>query len=68
MKRSHGATVGELDPEQMFYLRSRGVPQPEARAILIRAFLQEALDAVRNEPARAALESAVDAWWRSEAA
>ena len=68
VKCSHGATVGELDPEQMFYLRSRGVPQPEARAILIRAFLQEALDAVRHEPARAALESAVDAWWRSEAA
>ena len=68
VKCSHGATVGELDANQMFYLRSRGVPQPEARAILIRAFLQEALDAVRHEPARAALESAVDAWWRSEAA
>lgn len=68
VKCSHGATVGELDPDQMFYLRSRGVPEPEARAILIRAFLQEALDAVRNEPARAALQGAVDSWWRSEAA
>lgn len=68
VKCSHGATVGELDPDQMFYLRSRGVSQPEARAILIRAFLQEALDGVRHEPARIALENAVDNWWRSEAA
>ncbi len=68
VKCSHGATVGELDADQMFYLRSRGVPQREARAILVRAFLTEAVDAVRNEAARAALERSVDAWWRREGA
>ncbi|HET6185165.1 MAG TPA: Fe-S cluster assembly protein SufD [Acetobacteraceae bacterium] len=68
VKCSHGATVGELDAEQMFYLRSRGVPEADARAILIRAFLAEALDAVPHEPTRAAMEAMIDAWWRKEAA
>jgi Fe-S cluster assembly protein SufD len=68
VKCSHGATVGELDHEQMFYLRSRGVPESEARAILVRAFLAEAVEAIRNEAARAALEGAVEAWWMREAA
>ena len=57
VKCSHGATVGELDAEQMFYLRSRGIPEPEARAILVRAFLAEALDAVTDETVRGALEA-----------
>jgi Fe-S cluster assembly protein SufD len=60
--------VGELDAEQMFYLRSRGVPEAEARAILIRAFLNEALQAVTHEATRAAMEAGIDAWWRKEAA
>ena len=47
VKCSHGATVGELDADQLFYLRSRGIPEAEARAILVRAFLTEALDARR---------------------
>jgi Fe-S cluster assembly protein SufD len=68
VKCSHGATVGALDPEQMFYLRSRGVPEPEARAMLVHAFLAEALDAVAHEPARAALDAAVGRWWEREAA
>jgi len=67
VKCSHGATVGELDADQMFYLRSRGVPQHEARAILVRAFLTEAVEAVRNEAARSALDQTVEAWWRREA-
>ncbi len=68
VKCSHGATVGELDPDQMFYLRTRGIPEPEARAILVRAFLAEALEAVANEPARHAMEEAVDQWWKRQAA
>jgi Fe-S cluster assembly protein SufD len=64
VKCSHGATVGELDAEQMFYLRSRGVPDAEARAMLVRAFLVEALDAVTDETIRSRLESAVEAWWQ----
>lgn len=63
VKCSHGATVGELDDEQMFYLRSRGVPEPEARALLIRAFLAEALDQVVHEDARPMLDAAIERWW-----
>ena len=68
VKCSHGATVGELDRGQIFYLRSRGVPEMEARAILVRAFLTEALDAVADESFRAALETSVTQWWEKEAA
>ncbi|MGH7155632.1 MAG: Fe-S cluster assembly protein SufD, partial [Acetobacteraceae bacterium] len=67
VKCSHGATVGELDHEQLFYLRTRGIPESDARAILIRAFLTEALDVVGNDAARAALEDAVEQWWEREA-
>ena len=68
VKCSHGATVGELDAEQLFYLRSRGVPAAEARTMLVRAFLAEALDPITHEPARAAMEAAIDAWWDRQAA
>jgi Fe-S cluster assembly protein SufD len=63
VKCSHGATVGALDADQLFYLRSRGVPEAEARAILVRAFLSEALDPITHEGARAAMEAAIAAWW-----
>lgn len=68
VKCSHGATVGELDPEQMFYLRTRGIPEAEARAILVRAFLAEALEAVAHEGTRTAMEAAVERWWERQAA
>ena len=67
VKCSHGATVGELDAEQLFYLRSRGIPDPEARAILVRAFLAEALDAVTHDAVRAVLETSVQGWWERQA-
>ncbi|MBV9653020.1 MAG: Fe-S cluster assembly protein SufD [Acetobacteraceae bacterium] len=68
VKCSHGATVGELDAEQLFYLRSRGIPEAEARSILVRAFLTEALDAIGDDTVRASLDRAVDAWWGKQAA
>jgi Fe-S cluster assembly protein SufD len=67
VKCSHGATVGELDAEQLFYLRSRGIPDHEARSILVRAFLAEALDPVTNDMARGMLEDAVAHWWEGQA-
>ncbi len=67
VKCSHGATVGELDANQLFYLRSRGVPAADARMMLVRAFLTEALDPIAHEAGRAALESAVEAWWERQA-
>ena len=68
VKCSHGATVGELDAEQLFYLRSRGIPDAEARSMLVRAFLAEALDAVTDETARGVLDRAVEGWWERQAA
>lgn len=43
VKASHGATVGQLDPEELFYLATRGFEKNEAKAILTRAFLREVL-------------------------
>jgi Fe-S cluster assembly protein SufD len=68
VKCSHGATIGELDEDQLFYLRARGIPAAEARSMLIRAFLNDALDAVTNPAARGVLERAVDGWWARQAA
>jgi Fe-S cluster assembly protein SufD len=68
VKCSHGATVGALDAEQLFYLRSRGIPPADARALLVRAFLAEALDPISHPAGRAALEAAVDSWWERQAA
>ena len=58
----HGATAGQLDEDLMFYLRSRGIPKPEARALLIAAFIGEALDKIEDEALRAALREKADAW------
>ena len=63
VKCSHGATVGELDAEQLFYLRARGIPGERARAMLVEAFLTEAVEGVSDPVARGALEAAVTGWW-----
>lgn len=68
VKCSHGATVGELDHDQLFYLRSRGIPEAPARSLLIQAFLQEAVEGVTDATAREALSAAVAGWWEREAA
>ncbi|MBX9699710.1 MAG: Fe-S cluster assembly protein SufD [Acetobacteraceae bacterium] len=68
VKCSHGATVGELDHDQLFYLRSRGIAEAPARSLLIQAFLQEAVEGVTDETARAALSAAIGGWWEREAA
>ena len=68
VKCSHGATVGELDGEQLFYLRSRGIPDQEARALLVRAFLQEGLDDVTDARIRAIMEASVQGWWDRQSA
>jgi Fe-S cluster assembly protein SufD len=66
VKCSHGATVGALDPEQLFYLRSRGIPADAARMMLVRAFLTDAFDAVSHEGLRAVFEDAVAGWWTTQ--
>ncbi len=58
----HGSTAGQIDEDLMFYLRARGIPEAEARALLIAAFVGEALDKIENEALRSALQEKVDAW------
>jgi Fe-S cluster assembly protein SufD len=58
----HGSTAGQINEDLMFYLRARGLPEVEARALLIAAFVGEALDNIANEELRAALREKVDAW------
>jgi Fe-S cluster assembly protein SufD len=50
---SHGATVGSLDQDQLFYLRARGIPEDLANAMLTYAFLESIVDRVSHEPTRA---------------
>jgi Fe-S cluster assembly protein SufD len=52
VKAAHGATVGQLDERSLFYLRSRGIPQAEARALLTTAFCRAVLDDLPNEMLR----------------
>ncbi|HRQ66101.1 MAG TPA: Fe-S cluster assembly protein SufD [Xanthomonadaceae bacterium] len=52
---AHGATVGQLDEQALFYLRTRGIAQAEARAMLTLAFVREAVERVEPEPLREAL-------------
>ena len=49
---AHGNTVGALDEEALFYIRQRGVPELEARALLIEAFVGEVIDRIGHEGAR----------------
>ena len=53
---THGATVGQLDHEAMFYLRSRGLSQARARNVLIHAFASDILDRIKIAPIRAHLD------------
>jgi Fe-S cluster assembly protein SufD len=48
---AHGNTVGALDEEALFYARSRGIPEPEARAMLTEAFVGEVVDRIEHEGA-----------------
>jgi Fe-S cluster assembly protein SufD len=51
----HGTTCGDLNHDHLFYLKSRGIPETEARAMLVEAFVAEAIETVENESVRDAL-------------
>jgi Fe-S cluster assembly protein SufD len=56
---SHGATVGSLDEDQLFYLRARGVPEELAHSMLTYAFLKSIVDRVSDEPTRVRMREAL---------
>lgn len=67
---THGATVGQLDPDAVFYLRTRGIGFEAARHLLTRAFANDVIGRIRFAPARERLErvllSRLSAGWRPE--
>src|SRR4051812_11566084 len=58
---THGATVGRVDREQLFYLMARGLPRSEAERLVVRGFFQDVLDRIELEPVREAVTSALEA-------
>lgn len=60
VKCAHGATVGSLDRDEVFYLRARGLDEDLSRRILTRAFAQEIVDDIVIEPLRAHVAGLLD--------
>jgi len=61
VKCSHGATAGDIDADQLFYLRARGVPAEAARRLVVRGFLADAADGLSEPSLRDAVVAAIDA-------
>ena len=59
---SHGATVGEIDHEQLFYLRSRGIALNTARRLLVEAFVADALEDISNDDVREQFAGHIAEW------
>jgi Fe-S cluster assembly protein SufD len=62
VKCSHGATVGRLDADALFFLRARGIPEAEARALLIQGFIGGALDEIDRADIRDEFETVAANW------
>ena len=60
MKCTHGAAIGQLDEDAMFYLRARGLAEADARTLLIHAFAGEVLGGIKAEALRARLQRVLD--------
>ena len=58
---THGATVGQVDREQLFYLMARGLSRGEAERLIVRGFFTDVLDRIELEPVREALGEALEA-------
>ena len=63
----HGATSGDLDEDLLFYLKARGIPAKEAEALLIQAFVGEAVEGIEHAGLRDALMEQVAAWLEARA-
>ena len=62
VKCSHGATVGELEDDELFYLMARGIPRGRARALLVEAYVQEAVALIGRAPVRDAFAAVASDW------
>ena len=68
VKCSHGATVGQLDQNALYYMRTRGIPEAEARLLLMFAFMGDVIDLIRLEPLHDRLKQLVEKRFRGELA
>ncbi|QZT35740.1 Fe-S cluster assembly protein SufD [Halosquirtibacter xylanolyticus] len=66
VKCSHGATVGQIDEEALFYLRTRGIGEDEARLMMIFAFAHDVLSNLRIEPLRDRIDQLLERRLRGE--
>ena len=62
VKCTHGATIGQIEEDELFYLRSRGIDEPAARRLLLYAFASECLERMKPGPVRARIEELVNEW------
>lgn len=62
VKCAHGATVGELDKNALFYLQSRGLDESEAKSLLTRAFVMSVIDNVQDDAAREKMIDHTNIW------
>ena len=62
---THGAAVGQLDPAAMFYLKSRGIGEAVARALLVHGFVREVVDSIADDAVRQYTDDAVMAALRA---
>ena len=60
VKCSHGCTTGQLDPEQLFYLRARGLDEVNARKLLLKAFAEQIVDKIKIEEVKDIAEALLD--------
>jgi Fe-S cluster assembly protein SufD len=58
----HGATVADIDATHLFYLESRGIPEKQARSLLVKAFVQETVEELEDEVLVEALEGVISEW------
>jgi Fe-S cluster assembly protein SufD len=63
----HGATSGALDESLLFYLRARGLPEKDAQALLIQAFVGEAIEGIADDDLREAVMAAAQRWLEARA-
>jgi Fe-S cluster assembly protein SufD len=62
VKCSHGASIGDVDAQQMFYMQARGIPAAEARRLLLSGFAYEVVNAVPEGALRDHVEAFVENW------
>lgn len=62
VKCSHGATVGDLDQDALFYLQSRGIDAAAARNLMVRAFASEMIDELPDDAVRHYLDTGINSW------